>query len=109
MSSVIAQFVLTMICYEMSCCKDKTNRINFNNFDSNDFIYNENLDLCLDQANIYRDVNYETFSFLLLTNILLYEGSTIIDCSLILGNQIDTLLSGLMVVFTLYYQIARHL
>ena len=54
-------------------------------------------------------MNYSTFSLLLLTNILLYEGSTIIDCSLIIGNQINTCLSGLLVVFTLYYQVARHL
>ena len=31
------------------------------------------------------------------------------DCSLIIGNQMDTLFSGLMVVFTLYYMVARHL
>ena len=74
-----------------------------------DNIWSINLDKCLDQANIYLDVNYETFSLLVLTNILLYEGSTMFDCSLIIGNQINTCLSGLMVVFTLYYQVARHL
>ena len=54
-------------------------------------------------------MNYESFSLLLLTNILLYEGSTIIDCSLIIANQINLFLSGLMIVFTLYYQVTRHL
>ena len=100
MSSVIVQLVLTMICYEIRS-KDKLFSI--------DNIWSINLDRCLDQANIYLDVNYETFSLLLLTNILLYEGSTMFDCSLIIGNQINTCLSGLMVVFTLYYQVARHL
>ena len=100
MSSVIAQLVLTMICYEI--------RTMYKLF-SIDNIWSINLDRCLDQVNIYHDMNYETFSLLLLTNILLYEGSTIIDCSLIIGNQMDTLFSGLMVVFTLYYQVARHL
>ena len=74
-----------------------------------DNIFNINLDRCLDQANIYLDLNYEIFNLLLLTNILLYEGSTIFDSSLIIGNQINTCLSGLLVVFTLYYQVARHL
>ena len=103
MSSVIVQLVLTMICYEIRSnhCKDKLFSI--------DNIWSINLDRCLDQVNNNHDMNYETFSLLLLTNILLYEGSTIIDCSLILGNQMDTLFSGLMVVFTLYYQVARHL
>ena len=68
-----------------------------------------NLDRCLDFLNIYLDMNYESFSLLLLTNILLYEGSTIIDCSLIIANQINLFLSGLMIVFTLYYQVTRHL
>ena len=95
MSSVIVQLVLTMICYEIRSnhCKDKLFSI--------DNIWSINLDRCLDQVNNNHDMNYETFSLLLLTNILLYEGSTIIDCSLILGNQMDTLFSGLMVVFTL--------
>ena len=100
MSSVIAQLVLTMICYEIRS-SDKLFSI--------DNIWSINLDRCLDQVNIYHDMNYETFSLLLLTNILLYEGSTMFDCSLIIGNQINTCLSGLMVVFTLYYQVARHL
>ena len=100
MSSVIAQLVLTMICYEIRS-SDKLFSI--------DNIWSINLDRCLDQVNIYHDMNYETFSLLLLTNILLYEGSTIIDCSLIIGNQMDTLLSGFMVVFTLYYTVARYI
>ena len=87
-----------MICYEIS------NRFTLlNNLPiliSIDTICNENLDRCLDEANIYLDVNYETFTLLLLNNILFYEGSTLIDCSLIIGNQMDTLLSGFIVVFS---------
>lgn len=118
MSSLIAQLVLILICYEIRAnatidtisygCNDSlitSLAILF----SLDNIWSINLDRCLDQVNIYLHLNYETFSLLLLTNILLYEGSTMFDCSLIIGNQINTLLSGLMVVFTLYYMIARHL
>jgi len=108
MSSVIAQLVLVSICYEIRANYLGSND-SFHCIISNDNIWSINLDRCLDQVNIYHDMNYETFSLLLLTNILLYEGSTIIDCSLIIGNQMDTLFSGLMVVFTLYYQVARHL
>ena len=36
-----------------------------------DNILSINLDKCIDQANIYLDLNYETFSLLILTNILL--------------------------------------
>ena len=104
MSSFIAQLVLSIICYEI-----RITPMHYVVAISIDNIYNENLDKCLDQANIYLDLNYETFSLLLLTNILLYEGSTIIDCSLIIGNQMDTLLSGFMVVFTLYYTVARYI
>ena len=108
MSSVIAQLVLTMICYEIRA-NDTFNILNALLF-SIDNIWSINLDRCLDQINnLYHDMNYSTFSLLYMTNILLYEGSTIIDCSLIIGNQMDTLFSGLMVVFTLYYQVARHL
>ena len=114
LSSVIAQLVWIMICYEIranasvdtwsnSLITSLAILFSLNN------IWSINLDKCLDQANIYLDVNYETFSLLVLTNILLYEGSTMFDCSLIIGNQINTCLSGLMVVFTLYYQVARHL
>ena len=103
MSSVIAQLVLTMICYEIRAIDTLALLFSIDN------IWSINLDRCLDQANIYLDVNYETFSLLVLTNILLYEGSTMFDCSLIIGNQINTCLSGLLVVFTLYYQVARHL
>ena len=116
---MIAQLVWIMICYESranASVDTWSYGVAANSLITSlailisiDNIYNENLDKCLDQANIYLDLNYETFSLLLLTNILLLEGSTIIDCSLIIGNQMDTLLSGLMVVFTLYYQIARHL
>ena len=107
MSSVIDQLVLVIICYEIRLTNTFINSLTI--LISIDNIYNENLDKCLDQANIYLDLNYETFSLLLLTNILLYEGSTIIDCSLIIGNQMDTLFSGLMVVFTLLFMLARHL
>ena len=111
MSSFIAQLVLSIICYEIRITNESFLGLitSLAILISIDNIYNENLDKCLDQANIYLDLNYETFSLLLLTNILLYEGSTIIDCSLIIGNQMDTLFSGLMVVFTLYYMVARHL
>ena len=108
MSSFIAQLVLSIICYEIRITNESF-LASLAILISIDNIYNENLDKCLDQANIYLDVNYETFSLLVLTNILLYEGSTMFDCSLIIGNQINTCLSGLMVVFTLYYQVARHL
>ena len=104
MSSVIAQLVLTMICYEIRAIDTLALLFSIDN------IWSINLDRCLDQINnLYHDMNYSTFSLLYMTNILLYEGSTIIDCSLIIGNQMDTLFSGLMVVFTLYYQVARHL
>ena len=111
MSSFIAQLVLSIICYEIRITNESFLGLitSLAILISIDNIYNENLDKCLDQANIYLDVNYETFSLLVLTNILLYEGSTMFDCSLIIGNQINTCLSGLMVVFTLYYQVARHL
>ena len=110
MSSFIAQLVLSIICYEIRITNESFLGLitSLAILISIDNIYNENLDKCLDQANIYLDLNYETFSLLVLTNILLYEGS-IFDCSLIIGNQINTLLSGLMVVFTLYYMVARHL
>jgi len=99
MSSFIAQLVLSIICYEIRITNESFLGLitSLAILISIDNIYNENLDKCLDQANIYLDLNYETFSLLLLTNILLYEGSTIIDCSLIIGNQMDTLLSGFMV------------
>jgi hypothetical protein len=104
MSSVIAQLVLTMICYEIRAIDTLALLFSIDN------IWSINLDRCLDQINnLYHDMNYSTFSLLYMTNILLYEGSTIIDCSLIIGNQMDTLFSGLLVVFTLYYQVARHL
>ena len=117
LSSVIAQLVWIMICYEIRAnASVDTWSYAANSLITSlailfslDNIWSINLDKCLDQANIYLDVNYETFSLLVLTNILLYEGSTMFDCSLIIGNQINTCLSGLMVVFTLYYQVARHL
>jgi hypothetical protein len=111
MSSFIAQLVLSIICYEIRITNESFLGLitSLAILISIDNIYNENLDKCLDQANIYLDLNYETFSLLLLTNILLLEGSTIIDCSLIIGNQMDTLLSGFMVVFTLYYTVARYI
>ena len=119
LSSVIAQLVWSMICYEIranASVDTWSSGVAANSLITSlailfslDNIWSINLDKCLDQANIYLDVNYETFSLLVLTNILLYEGSTMFDCSLIIGNQINTCLSGLMVVFTLYYQVARHL
>ena len=117
LSSVIAQLVWIMICYEIRAnASVDTWSYAANSLITSlailfslDNILTINLDTCIDQANIYLDLNYETFSLLVLTNILLYEGSTMFDCSLIIGNQINTLLSGLMVVFTLYYQVARHL
>ena len=106
LSSLITQLVWILICYEIRATNYESSLAILFSLDN---IWSINLDRCLDQANIYLDVNYETFSLLVLTNILLYEGSTMFDCSLIIGNQINTLLSGLMVVFTLYYQVARHL
>ena len=114
---MIAQLVWIMICYEIRAnASVDTWSYAANSLITSlailfslDNIWSINLDKCLDQANIYLDLNYETFSLLLLTNILLYEGSTIIDCSLIIGNQMDTLLSGFMVVFTLYYTVARYI
>ena len=119
LSSVIAQLVWIMICYEIranASVDTWSSGVAANSLITSlailfslDNIWSINLDRCLDQVNNNHDMNYETFTLLLLTNILLYEGSTIIDCSLIIGNQMDTLFSGLMVVFTLYYQVARHL
>jgi len=113
MSSVIAQICYYLICYEIraNASVEAANSLitSLAILFSLDNIWSINLDRCLDQANYYLDVNYETFSLLVLTNILLYEGSTMFDCSLIIGNQINTCLSGLMVVFTLYYHVARHL
>ena len=114
MSSVIAQLVWIMICYEIraNASVDTWSNSLITSLAilfSLDNIWSINLDRCLDQANYYLDVNYETFSLLVLTNILLYEGSTMFDCSLIIGNQMDTLLSGFMVVFTLYYTVARYI
>ena len=48
------------------------------------------------------DTNYETFTLTVLKNILLVQGISLVDLSLIIGNLIDTLLSGFLVVFTLY-------
>ena len=108
---MIAQLVWIMICYEIraNASVDTWSNSLITSLAILFSLWSINLDKCLDQANIYLDLNYETFSLLLLTNILLYEGSTIIDCSLIIGNQMDTLLSGFMVVFTLYYTVARYI
>ncbi len=119
MSSVMFELVWIMICYEIranASVDTWSSGVAANSlitslailFSLNN-IWSINLDKCLDQANIYLDVNYETFSLLVLTNILLYEGSTMFDCSLIIGNQINTCLSGLLVVFTLYYTVARYI
>jgi len=106
LSSLITQLVWILICYEIRATNYESSLAILFSLDN---IWSINLDRCVDQVNIYLDLNYETFSLLVLTNILLYEGSTMFDCSLIIGNQINTLLSGLMVVFTLYYMVARHL
>jgi hypothetical protein len=55
------------------------------------------------------DNNYETFNATVLSlNILLVQGALCqIDLSLIIGNQIDTLLSGFLLTFTLYFYVAR--
>ena len=117
--SLIAQLVWTMICYEIranASVDTWSSGVAANSLITSlailfslDNIWSINLSRCLDHANIYLDCFNETFSLLVLTNILLYEGSTMFDCSFIIGNQINTCLSGLMVVFTLYYQVARHL
>ena len=107
MSSVIDQLVLVIICYEIRLTNTFINSLTI--LISIDNICNFNVEKQLDEANIQIDVNYETFTLLLLNNILFYEGSTLIDCSLIIGNQMDTLLSGFMVVFTLYYTVARYI
>ena len=119
MSSMIANLVWIMICYEIranASVDTWSSGVAANSLITSlailfslDNILTINLDTCIDQANLYLDLNYETFNLLILTNILLYEGSTMFDCSLIIGNQINTCLSGLLVVFTLYYQVARHL
>ena len=106
MSGVIAQLLLLWICYSLrAICGIITSLAILITIDN---ISNENLDTCLDQANINLDINYESFTLILLNNLLLYDGSTIIDCSLIIGNQIDTLLSGFLIVFSLYFEVARH-
>ena len=119
MSSMIANLVWIMICYEIranASVDTWSSGVAANSLITSlailfslDNILTINLDTCIDQANLYLDLNYETFNLLILTNILLYEGSTMFDCSLIIGNQINSCLSGLLVVFTLYYQVARHL
>jgi len=116
---MIANLVWIMICYEIranASVDTSSSGVAANSLITSlailfslDNILTINLDTCIDQANIYLDLNYETFNLLILTNILFYEGSTMFDCSLIIGNQINTCLSGLLVVFTLYYQVARHL
>jgi hypothetical protein len=60
-------------------------------------------DLYLDQVNLNLDTRFETFTLVLLNNILLVQANTCIDLSLVIGNLIDTLLSGFLVVFTLYF------
>ena len=106
MSGVIAQLLLLWICYSLrAICGIITSLAILITIDN---ISNENLDNGLDQANINLDINYESFTLILLNNLLLYDGSTIIDCSLIIGNQIDTLLSGFIVVFTFYYNVGRY-
>ena len=98
MSSVIAQAISIWISYEWNIGLIYI-----------DCISMENLDTCLDQGNIKLDLNYWVFTLVLINNLLLYEGSTIIDSSLIIGNQIDTFLCGFLVVFSLYFELGRHL
>lgn len=59
--------------------------------------------------NFTLDSKFETFTATVMSmNILLVQGSsTMIDLSLIIGNQIDTLLSGFLLTFTLYFYVAR--
>ena len=104
LSSLITQLVWILICYEIRATNYESSLAILFSLDN---IWSINLDRCVDQVNIYLDLNYETFSLLVLTNILLYEGSTMFDCSLIIGNQINTLLSGFMIIFSLYYVIWR--
>ena len=58
---------------------------------------------CLDQVLVKLDVNYETFTLVLLNSIELVEGETTIDLCLIIGNFIDVFLLGIVSVFTLWF------
>ena len=81
LSSVIAQLVWIMICYEIranASVDTWSSGVAANSLITSlailfslDNILSINLDRCIDQANIYLDLNYETFSLLILTNILL--------------------------------------
>ena len=66
-----------------------------------------NLSNYLYQVNINYDVHYETFTLILFNIILLVDGETIIDLSLIIGNHVDTFLSGITVDFTLFISVSR--
>ena len=106
MSSVLAEVLLLFLCYQIR--GNMRHMLNIAILITIDNTSNENLDSCLDESTYNVDINYESFSLVLLNNALLYEGSTIIDCSLTVGNQIDTLLSGFIVVFTFYYNVGRY-
>ena len=106
MSSVLASVLLLFLCYQIRGIG--RHLINIAILITIDNTSNENLDSCLDESTYWLDINYESFSLVLLNNLLLYEGSTIIDCSLIIGNQIDTCISGFLIVFSLYFEVVRH-
>jgi hypothetical protein len=74
------ELVWIMICYEIraNASVDTLTGVAANSLITSlailfslDNILSINLDRCIDQANIYLDLNYETFSLLILTNILL--------------------------------------
>ena len=68
LSSLITQLVWILICYEIRATNYESSLAILFSLDN---ILSINLDRCIDQANIYLDLNYETFSLLILTNILL--------------------------------------
>ena len=75
-SSILWLIWFIIICYEI-----RANGWSINGMDKNmtsliivfslDNIWSMNLDTCLDQVNIYLELNYESFTLLLLTNIIL--------------------------------------
>jgi len=107
-ADVIAQLYYLQICYA------RTNATNIYT-GANRTVWNRTASLVvlvtIDNLSIYSlcqhvfympDTNYETFTLTVLKNILLVQGISLVDLSLIIGNLIDTLLSGFLVVFTLY-------
>ena len=53
------------------------------------------------------DMNRETLALLSLNNFLAFETTGLIDFSLILGNQIQVYVNGLLAVYNLTYRAAR--